>query len=364
MMIQFLVPHVINLVENGFEVEIACSEVGGRMEEIRQKLDGYVKVIHTVRLVRSPASLGNLKGYRDMKRVIDTGHYDIIWTNEPVMGVVTRLAARKARKNGTKVLYMVHGFHFYTGAPVLNWIVFYPVEKFASRFCDEIVTINREDYVRAKKFHASFVEYIHGIGVNTERLQKKGKNDIRNELNLDKEDFLLVSVGELNKNKNHKVVLYALGQLKDISLHYVICGKGKQLDILKTIAAEQGITKQVHFMGYRKDIVDICSHSDVFVFPSLREGLGLAALEAMYCGLPLVTSRARGLVDIMENGVSGYLCEPNDVRAFANAIANLKADNELRKRMSEWNKEAVIPFCIENAKREVLCLIESIGSRV
>ena len=222
MMIQFLVPHVRNLAEHGYEVEIACSEVGGRMKEVREKLKSYTKAIHTVRLVRSPASPTNLKGYRDMKRVINTGKYDIIWTNEPVMGVVTRLAARKARKKGTKVLYMVHGFHFYKGAPAVNWMVYYPVERWASRFCDEIVTINKEDYGRAKRFHARGVRYIHGIGVNTARLKSKEKQtDIRTELGLSAEDFIVLSAGELNKNKNHKVIIEAISQLHDKSIKYI-----------------------------------------------------------------------------------------------------------------------------------------------
>ena len=124
MMVQFLVPHVINLSENGFHVEIACSNVGGRVEEIRSKLKNYVKKIHIVRLKRSPLAPVNFLGYQDMKRIINCGHFDLIWTNEPVMGVVTRLAARTARKNGTKVMYMTHGFHFFKGAPRKNWLIF------------------------------------------------------------------------------------------------------------------------------------------------------------------------------------------------------------------------------------------------
>ena len=132
MMVQFLIPHVINLSENGYCVEVACSEVGGRLEEVRQKLNGYVAAVHQVRLYRSPLKPGNIQGYRDMKKIVESGKYDVIWTNEPVMGVVTRLAARKARKTGTKVLYMAHGFHFYKGVPKLNWVIYYPVEKLLS----------------------------------------------------------------------------------------------------------------------------------------------------------------------------------------------------------------------------------------
>lgn len=361
MMVQFLVPHVINLAENGFEVEIACSDVGGRMDEVREKLNAYVQAIHVVRLVRSPASPTNLKGYGDIKKVIDGGHYDIIWTNEPVMGVVTRLAARSARKRGTKVIYMVHGFHFYTGAPAVNWMLYYPVEKFAGHFCDHVVTVNREDFQRAKKMGLPDVQYIHGIGINTARLtQGKTQTNVRNELGLDDSAFLVLSVGELNENKNQKTIIRAIAELHDLTVHYFLCGKGDQRENLENLVDNLGLKAQVHFLGYRKDVVDICSQADVYVMPSKREGLPVASLEAMYCGLPLVTSNIRGLVDIMENGVSGYMCDPDDVGGFAEGIAKLKASPEQRRVMGNRNREVVRPFCIDESKREVLELIKKV----
>lgn len=361
MMIQFLVPHVQNLAEHGYEVEIACSEVGGRMNEVREKLKDYTRAIHTVRLVRSPASLTNLKGYQDMKQVINTGKYDIIWTNEPVMGVVTRLAARAARKSGTKVLYMVHGFHFYKGAPLVNWMVYYPVERMMASKADAIVTVNREDYQRAKKLNAKRVEYVHGIGINTERLTLgEKKSNIRQELQLSEEDFIVLSVGELNANKNQQVIIKAISEINDKRIHYLLCGKGDQLKHLQDLAKELKVENNVHFLGYRRDVVDICSQADVFVMPSHREGLPISSLEAMYCGLPLVTSNIRGLVDVMEEGVSGYLCRPDDAEALAKAIQKIKQHPELKSRMSERNRKAVMPFCVDNTKQEILNLINSL----
>lgn len=358
MMIQFLVPHVINLSQNGFEVEIACSDVGGRIAEIRKKLDGYVNAMHIVRLHRSPLSLDNLNGYKDMKTIIQKGKYDIVWTNEPVMGVVTRLTAQKARKNGTKVLYMVHGFHFYKGAPKLNWMIYYPIEKMMASKADVICTVNQEDYKRAQKFKVNRVEYIHGIGINTSRLTlREEKNNLRAELGIAEDDFIVLSVGELNENKNQKTILQAVSLMNDPKVHYILCGKGDQLENLKRLTTELHLEKQVHFLGYRKDVVDICSQVDVYVMPSLREGLPVASLEAMYCGLPLVTSNIRGLVDVMEDGVSGYMLRPEDSRGFAKALNKLKDNCDLCKSMGEYNKETVKPYCIEETKKEVLNLI-------
>lgn len=360
MMIQFLVPHVKYLSEHGWEIEVACSPVGARVDEVKRALDG-VSPVHVVHLYRNPAKPGNLTGYRELRRLIQSGSWDVIWTNEPVMGVVTRLAARTARRAGTRVVYMVHGFHFYEGAPKLNWMIYYPIERVMSRFTDTIVTINHEDYERAGKMHAGNVKYIHGIGVDTSRLHRSEECcNIRQEIGVDEDTFLVLSVGELNQNKNHQVIIKALEQLKDREIHYVICGKGDMLESLAEMAELEGVGENVHFMGYRKDVVDIYPQADVFAFPSYREGLGLASLEAMYSGIPLVTSNLRGPADYMENGVTGFMCAPDDFKGFADAIYRLKENRSLRLHCGEHNQEAVKPYCLENVKQEVRNVFEEL----
>ncbi|GLG91698.1 glycosyltransferase family 4 protein [Sellimonas catena] len=361
MMVQFLVPHVINLAENGYEVEVACSDVGGRIDEVRKKLELYTKAVYVIRLHRSPFNPDNVKGYYDLKCIINKKQYDIIWTNEPVMGVVTRLAVKKKRRKGTKVLYMVHGFHFFDGAPKLNWMIYYPVERLMASMTDVICTINQEDYRRAKNFNVKKVVYIHGIGINTARLTpSERQNDIRKELGLKDNDFIVLSVGELNENKNQKVIIKALAKLNVPEIHYVLCGKGEEFEHLRELAVELHLERQVHFLGYRTDVVDICSQADVFVMPSRREGLPVASLEAMYCGLPLLTSNIRGLVDVMGNGVSGYMYNPTDIRGFAEGIKRLKLDSRMRCQMGKNNQKNVKPYCIKEVKKEVLTLINSL----
>lgn len=173
---------------------------------------------------------------------------------------------------------------------------------------------------------------------------------------MQKEDFIVLSVGELNENKNQKIIIEAISLLKDKNIHYILCGKGNQLDNLKKLVEEKKLKQNVHFLGYRTDVVDICSQADVYVMPSKREGLPVASLEAMYCGLPLVTSNIRGLTDVMENGISGYMCRPEDVKGFAKGIKKLKANPEMRKKMGLRNQETVKKYCIEETKKEVLKL--------
>lgn len=361
MMIQFLVPHIIYLSQNGYEIELACSNVGGRLDEVRNVLSPYTSAIHEVRLKRSPLSLRNFSGYGDMVKIMSNKNYDIIWTNEPVMGVVTRLAARKLRNNGSKVLYMAHGFHFFKGAPMFNWMVYFPIEKMTAHLADVICTVNNEDYERAKSFNVKCVEHIHGIGINTDRLSsKESRRDIRKELSLKSSDFIVLSVGELNKNKNQSTIIKALGKLKNPNIHYIICGKGAEEENLKRLANDEGMFTTVHFLGYRRDVVDICSCSDVYVMPSFREGLPVSSLEAMYCGLPLISSKTRGLVDVNKDGINGFTCSCSDYEDFASKIKLLYDNPSLRESMGRKNQEDIVPFAIENTKKEVLRLLNSI----
>lgn len=363
MMVQFLLPHVRNLYENGYEIELACSDVGGRLNEVKEKIGAYTKAIHEVRLRRNPLSPINIKGYGDMRRVMNEGHYDFIWTNEPVMGVVTRLCAKKLRKQGAKVMYMAHGFHFFKGAPLLNWMVYYPIEKLMASYADVIATVNTEDYKRAQMFNVKDVRYIHGIGINTERLTPgDNRGNIREELGLGFDDFIVLSIGELNKNKNQMTIVDAVAKLHDPHIHYLMCGKGALQDKLVESVKKKGLEKNIHFLGYRKDVVDICSHADVYVMPSFREGLPVSSLEAMYCGLPLITSNIRGLVDVNKDGENGFLFSPTDVDGFAKGIKEMKDSPETRRTMGMLNKKEVIPFTICNTKTEVLSIIQDLLS--
>lgn len=358
MAIQFLVPHVKYLSQHGFSVELACSDVGGRLEDLHQALDG-IAPIHVVRLVRSPFSAENRKGYGDLKKIIDGSRWDVIWTNEPVMGVMTRLAARGARKRGTKVVYMVHGFHFYKGAPLQNWLLYYPVEKYCSRLCDMIVTINEEDYRRAKTFHAGRVEKISGIGLDTKKFAacSVDRAQKRAELGIPDDAFFVVSVGELQHRKNHEVLIRALGQIGIKDIYYGICGRGELLEELRALARQLGLQDRVLFLGYRRDVIEILHCADLYAHPSMREGLGIAALEAMASGLPLLTSNVGGIPDYVKNGITGFSYEFNDVSGFAEGLERYYQNVQLRQTVTQNGLHAVRMYDIREVEQVVCRLI-------
>ena len=348
MTIQFMVPHIRYLAENGFNVDLACSVVGDRLEDVKNAV-GDVATIHTLRLQRSPFSPSNLKGYGDLKKLLSENTYDIIWTNEPVMGVMTRLAARKARKKGTTVLYMAHGFHFFKGAPLISWLMWAPTEIIMSRFNDVLVTINWEDYNWAKKHtHTPVIKHIDGIGVDfSNREGVISREEKRAQLNIAPDDILVLSVGELQKRKNHQAIIRAIAKLNNSSIKYAICGQGELEDYLKKLVFTLKLEEQVFFLGYRQDIPEIMSACDIFAHPSIREGLGLASLEAMASGLPLVTSNVQGVPDYVENGVTGYMCAPMDFDAYAENLNKLVTDKALREKIGTDNIDYVQKYRVE-----------------
>ncbi len=357
MMIQFLVPHVINLSENGFEVEIACSVVGNRIEEVRQKLNGYVNAIHLVRLVRSPVSPTNFKGYKDMKKVINSGNYDIIWTNEPVMGLTTRLAARKARKNGTKVFYMVHGFHFYKGAPKLNWLIYYPIERFAAHFCDKLITINNEDYkLASKKFHCD-VARIHGIGVSAECYHTISRDEKIQRLSaegMSGDEFIVLCTGELNENKDQKTLIAAAAKLKNKipNLKVFLAGKGVLEEQLKAQVLELDLNDVVKFLGYRKDLFSLTPAVNMVVSCSHREGMPRNILEAMLCKKPVVATENRGHNELVDNEITGYLIKPSDSDILAQKIYKIYSSKDDAVIMGNMGFKKVQSYTTSSVQNE------------
>ena len=181
MVCQFLVPHIDELLRQGHTVDLACTKLDKFVDLLKNKINGLDVKLEYVRLERSPFKLSNFKGIKDLKRIIDNGNYDLIWTNEPVMSIATRIAAIKARKKGTKVVYMAHGFHFFKGAPLKNWLIYYPIEKWLSKYTDKLITINKEDYEYAKKFKAKKAYMIDGIGVDGNKFNVQLSNDEKKE---------------------------------------------------------------------------------------------------------------------------------------------------------------------------------------
>ena len=343
----------------GCEVHIACNfdymddTDEERTKTYLDKIRAEGVILHNIHFARSPLSKDNVAAYSELKNIIDSQRFNLIHCHTPTASILTRLAARGARKNGSVVMYTCHGFHFHNAAPKKNWMIYYPIEKFCSRFCDYIVTINKEDYNRAKTFHAKNVRYIPGVGVDISRIKntKIDKQAYKKSIGIPEDCVMLLSVGEMIERKNHEVIIRALGKLQNKNIYYVICGKGPLKEHLENLAEGLGLSENVIFLGFRRDIPELCNTADISAFPSRIEGLGLAGIEAMAAGVPLVSSNVHGILDYVIDGKTGYACDPEDVDGFANAISKLATDKELRESMREDCLKAVEPFELHNALR-------------
>lgn len=339
------------------ELHIACNfDYMEDTDEIRtrkyiEKIKNDGVILHNIHFARSPFCKENIDCYKKLKAIIDGNHFELIHVHTPTVSILTRLAARQTRKQGTIVMYTCHGFHFHNAAPKKNWMIYYPIEKLMSRFCDYIVTINKEDFYRAKTFYSPNVRYIPGVGVNINRIHdcKVNKPIYKKQIGVPEDCVLLLSIGEMIARKNHEVVIRALAKVENKKVYYAVCGKGPLKEYLEQLANRLGIGDRVKFLGFRKDIPELCNTADISAFPSRIEGLGLAGIEAMAAGVPLVSSNVHGILDYVIDGKTGFALNPNDVNGFSKAISLLADNDELRKDMASscWN--AVAPFEINNA---------------
>lgn len=284
----FFVEHIKMLLEQGNTVKLACNVSDSELNEFytQNNLEVY-----NIPFARSPLKTDNIKAYKELKRLLEKEKFDLIHTHTPTASVCVRSAYKINQKNGTKVIYTAHGFHFYKGAPLKNRLLFFPIEKLLSKYTDAIITINNEDYEAAKnKLKCKKVYKLHGVGAGIP------------------------------------------------GAFYLLCGVGDKRAGLEALSYSLGIEKKVKFLGLRNDIPLLCGASDCFIHPSYREGLPVSIIEAMASGLPVICSDIRGCRDLITQSEGGCLIHPNDSSAASEALKILSTDKKLCKKYGEYNQ--------------------------
>lgn len=349
----FLIPHIKEMEKNGYYVECASSITG----------DFYHNLVaqHNIKMneipfERSPYNMKNIKAYKMLCQLIKRKKFDTIFCHEPVGGAMGRLAGHKCK---CKVIYMAHGFHFFKGAPKSR-VIYYWVEKLLSYYTDVLITINQEDYNAALKFKEKKCYKINGIGVDTSKFCSDDtfRNYLNLEFNLPDNAVKILSVGELIPRKNHEVIIRAMAKNKNTRVYYFIAGEGELKEYLKRIIKESGLEKNVFLLGYRTDIRQLCNSSDIFAMPSIHEGLSVALMEAMGCGKPIVCSKIRGNVDLIEQGKGGYLCLTTDIDMYAKAIEKLVSSPCKCKKYGDYNQNYVKKFDVSSVREELIRIIQ------
>ena len=346
---QFNMANIKLLKKLGYKVEVASNfNLTGnidntRLENFKKELKGMGIKIINMGFSRNLLNISNIKAYFQLKKLFKNEHYKIIHCHTPICSVLTRIVARKTRKKGTKVIYTAHGFHFYKGAPLLNWIIYYPIEKICAKWTDCLITINEEDYNLVKtKFKAKKIELINGIGVDESKfnflITDEEKEKIREELKLKKDDFVLIQVGELNKNKNQIMTINAVKELvqENLDIKLLLVGKGNLKDYYIKKIKEYNLEDNIFLLGYRKDIPQLLKISDCLISTSKREGLPVNLIEAAMSKLPIIATNCRGNREIAKKVV-----EIDDVKQLCENIKKcidnreLYISNDINKYKSE-----------------------------
>ena len=360
---QFHLPHMQHLQEQGWEVHVAAHDNLAVKNGLQLKYcDKFIETPFS----RSPKSPDNLKAYKQLKKLLSEEHYDVILCNTPMGGIVTRLAAKKTRKQGTKVIYMAHGFHFYKGSSRKAWLVFYPIEKYMAKKCDLLITINKEDYALAKeKFSKrTKVAHIHGVGVDEKRYHPATPEEqlaMRRAEGLSPEDFVILCTGELNENKNQKTLISAAAQLKDKipNLKVLLAGNGPKEQELRAQIQAEGLEGIVKLLGYRTDLEKVVPAVDLVVSCSKREGMPLNIIEAMLCKKPVVTSHNRGHDELVEEEKTGYLFLQTDCNRLAAVILAMAFSTEKRTQFGDAGFQSALDYSVSATKLEVYKQISS-----
>ena len=353
---QFHKPLVEVLHAHGCEVHVAARN--NLAEKNGLKLD-FVEKVFDLPFNRSPKSPDNVKVKKMLQQIIDEEHYDIIHCNTPVGGIVTRLAAKTARKNGTKVFYTAHGFHFYEGASKKNWMVFYPIEKYFSRMCDKLICINQEDYETAKSHHFHCPVYrIHGVGVDEKRyfpVDDAEKRRLRKEMGYGEDQKLILCVGELLPNKNQKMGIHAMQKIvKDYpDALLLIAGNGPEQQNLENEIKLCGLEDNVQMLGYCTHLQDYQHIVDILVSCSYREGLPLNIVETMLSANPVVATMNRGHRELICDGKTGFIVAPNDSETMADRVLTILSDHEKEIVFCKNAQVFAMDYCFTSVKKEL-----------
>ncbi|MNZ27515.1 putative glycosyltransferase EpsD [compost metagenome] len=354
----FHLPYLQWFKEQGWEVHAAaCGE----------EALSHVDKQFNLSIERSPFKWSNITAYRGLKQLIDRNDYDIIHCHTPMGAVLTRLAARNARHRGTKVIYTAHGFHFFTGASKVNWLIYYPVEKWLSRYTDCLITMNREDYERIQKrrFRAKSIAYVHGVGIDFNKYKPVSadeKAQLRAEYGIENDKFVLIYAAELTRRKNQNLLFEVIDKLRERipNIQLLLAGKGELEVYYKGLAQEMGLEDRVTFLGHRSDMNKLYAMSDLAVSSSRQEGLPVNVMEAIASGLPVVATDVRGNRDLVSDGVHGLLVELGDAAAFGEAILQLFEKPALRESISREYVRLTKLYSISNVLGEVTPIYRNI----
>lgn len=347
----FLVPHIRSLIEQGYKVDCAANMV----RELDKNLVELGVRFFNIPFTRNPLDIKNANAYKKLLKIQEKEQYEVIHVHTPIAALYGRLLKLKFPK--LKTIYTAHGFHFYKGAPKVNWIIYYTIERIMAKLTDVIITMNEEDYNAALKFNIKYTHRINGVGLELNKYNPNlfNKNKVRERLELKESDFVILMIAEVNKNKNHIQMIKAVEILKNkgIEVKVLCAGRGTLIDKLRLEIQKRNLESNIFMLGFRNDIQELISACDIGILLSYREGLPRNIMELMANGKPVIGTNIRGIRDLINDDRTGFLVDVGDYENTANKILELYNNRELVNYMAANCYEAVKPYGIENVIKQI-----------
>lgn len=338
----------IGLNKKIYEVALVSGLVFSLREEEQEEAEREgVNFIVIPELIRSINLLKDIKTFWKIFRLLKKEKFDIVHTHSSKAGILGRLAAKLA---GVPIIvHTPHGHIFYGYFNFFLSKIFIVLERFVAKFTNKIITLTekgREEHIKFKIAPSDKFIAIHsGIRFNSLLPIYIDVEAKRKQLGIPQDSLVVGTVGRLVPVKGQRYLIEAVARLVNVmpNLILLVVGNGPLKKDLEIQVKRLKINARVRFLGLRDDIPELLSILDLFVLPSINEGMGRALVVAMALGKPVVAARVGGIPDVVIDGQTGLLVQPKDPAALAEAMLKLLKDKPLAKKMGEQGKIWVVP---------------------
>lgn len=350
----FHIPYLKYFKDNDFEVHIMGKE--------NNKLPiPYVDKVFPINFEKNMFSFKNFISAFKISKLIKKEKYSTISTHTILASFFTRLGIMLSLKKHPLVINTVHGYLFDENSDFIKKVIMILAEKFVRPVTDTILVMNSTDYEIAKKYnlYKKNLYSIDGMGINASKFPfstEENKSYLREKYNIPKDDFLLIYVAEFSKRKNQQFLIDSIKILISEGYNNVkllLLGDGVLLDDMKQYSKTLGIEDNIIFKGYIKEVCNYYQISDICVSSSRIEGLPFNIMEAMSTGLPIIASKIKGHIDLVDHESNGFLYNFDDIDSFCNYVKMLYSDRSLLTSMGISSNELSKNYTLESVYPEI-----------
>ncbi len=343
----------INLPKENFETKVALGGEGLLKQKLEMENISTISIPHLRRDVNFKKEF---LSFFSLIKIFVKERPDIIHLNSSKVGGIGAIAALVSKlwlKLWTKdyrlkTIFTVHGWAFNESRNFRAKSTIYLSQWITSFLCNKTIVISRHDYRQALSmpFISKDKFVLISLGIPEKELKYSTKSNAKKELLLPEEekDIRVGTIAEFTKNKGLDFLLDTIKSLTFKNLKLVIVGDGEEKERIEHRIEEEGLKNNITTCGFVPHAAKHIKAFDIFVLPSLNEGLPYTILEAMNAGVPVVASSVGGIPDLIEHEKSGFLTIPANSKSMANALEKLIMDKKMRAKFGKLAKERAIKY--------------------